>query len=230
MPTTMDVVQEYLVEKQSSLSGHRLFTLLNREDLTLDQAMAFVPSVAFWVFSFQDMIRINYDRVVDPKMAPLVQHHLDEDRGHDKWYLFDCKQLGYEIPSVDAVFGRVGQETRLASYEMMTEILNLTDDRMRVIILLTMEAAGHVFFGGVSETVHRLGGSERLKYLSRFHLDVEQNHAMFAEDGDVDDIGNLELSPALQKECFALADRVFAIVYRMLTDLADAVEARLQPS
>ena len=57
-----------------------------------------------------------------------------------------------------------------------------TDDRLRLVLVKTLESAGHVFFGRVAEVVERAGWSKLLKYFSFSHLEVEKNHQVFEDE------------------------------------------------
>jgi hypothetical protein len=224
----MKRVQDRIAVRQAELAGHTFFRYLLREDLALEVALRWTPSVAFWSLAFQDVLRLNGERVTDPKMIPIVRHHLVEDSGHDLWYLEDLTALGFKHPGLAELFDCRGpsRATRDSAYQVVSEVYRCNDDRLRVNLLLALEGAGHVFFGGVTSMVDRLGGTKRLKYFSRYHLEVEKDHDLFkAEGGDAEDVAAIELTPELEREALLQVDRVFEAVALMLSGFVLEIEA-----
>ena len=85
-------------------------------------------------------------------------------------------------PDVSWLFGERHTPTRDAAYALMSEVYRATDDRLRLVLVKTLESAGHVFFGRVAEVVERAGWSKLLKYFSFSHLEVEKNHQVFEDE------------------------------------------------
>jgi hypothetical protein len=78
--------------------------------------------LSFFVLSFQDMLRINAEKVRDPAYAHIVAAQRAGDAGHDHWFLNDLRRLGIE-PNVRWLFGRSHERTRDTAYEVISDDL-----------------------------------------------------------------------------------------------------------
>src|SRR6185312_10890845 len=105
------------------------------------------PRLAFWVMSFQDILRLNEQMVNDPVLKRIARHHRDEDLGHERWFLEDIAKLTGGPLTISALYGRASASTRDAAYQLITEVYRATDDRLRIVLVLVLESTGHVFFG-----------------------------------------------------------------------------------
>ena len=216
----MQSVQQYLVEKQAELAAHPFFGRLERSRGS-NQELAFASGLTFWVFTFQDVLRLNESRVTDPVLAEVARHHRAEDRGHDAWFLQDVELLDPTPRDVPWLFGKKQAHTRDAAYALMAEVFRATNDHVRIALLLTLESAGHVFFERVAEYVHATGMTDQLRYFSHHHLEVEKDHAMF--EGETKAVLESELPADVRAEALAMVDRC----YQAFTQLFDGLEARL---
>ena len=80
------------------------------------------------------------------------------------------------------LFGRYNTVTRDASYSLVSEVFHATDDGVRIVLLLTLESAGHIFFERIAAYLERNGHPAGLQYFSSKHLDVERNHQLLEEE------------------------------------------------
>src|SRR5690606_33487722 len=115
-----------------------------------------------------------------------ARHHRLEDAGHEKWFLHDKKYIGKlshepacNKNDVAWLYGKESQLTRDAAYSIMAEIYKADDEMLNIILLLTLESSGHVFFEKVVKQVKKTGQDKNLKYFSSSHLEVEMAHALF---------------------------------------------------
>ena len=126
---------------------------------------------------------------------------------------------------VEWLFGRHHACTRDAAYALVAEVFRVDDDRLRVPLLLTLEAAGHVFFGRVAQFVEHAGMGHALRYFSFSHLEVEHNHQVF--DNELDRrIAAMELGPAVRASAIALVDRCYDAFNAMFDGLVLAQQGR----
>lgn len=216
----MKRVGQYLAAKQHEIAAHPFFQRLERSRGS-QRELAFASGLTFWVFVFQDVLRLNEARVTDPALARVARHHRAEDQGHDVWFLQDLALLDPTPRDVRWLFGPKHVEARDAAYALMSEVFRATNDHVRVALLLTLESAGHVFFERIAEHVHAAGMTDELRYFSRHHLAVEKDHAMFEEGARAD--LEVELPEAVQAEVLAMIDRA----YLAFGQLFDSLEARL---
>jgi hypothetical protein len=204
-------VLSHIEGHQAAFGEHGFFRDLHDPD-----GLAFAPLLTFWVLVFQDVLRLNEVRAADASTAAVVREHRREDRGHDRWFLHDLDVLGQARPGIDDVFGYRHAATRDAAYALVAESFRV-DDALRVVLLLTLESAGHVFFGRVAAAVDHLGLGGELKYFSSHHLDVEQEHQVFDR--------GLEVAPDREAEAIAMVDRCYAAFTSMLDGLMPRVAA-----
>ena len=154
--------------------------------------------------------------------------HREEDAGHDAWFLADVAALGGAAPGARDLFGGDHAAVRDATYTLMAETLGAADERLRVVLLLTLEAVGHVFFERVSTLVDHLGRTEKLKYFSLHHYGVERDHHLFDEEHD-DDLGRIVLPRRVRAQAGALIGRTFAAFDSMFDGLLqDSVPSALR--
>jgi hypothetical protein len=204
----MKAVLQHISALQSRLAEHTLFDGF-RQERPLEEALAFAPRLAFWVMCFQDVLRLNAQRVQDPDFAVLMLRHRSEERDHDNWFFEDIEQLEGSPLTLQEQWSRAHERTRDASYALIAEVLRPLDDRLRMVLVLTLEATSHVFFTHASRFVEASGRASRLKYFSGHHMEAEEQHEVFEEQMEAY-LRSIELTPALREEAFALVDRLFA--------------------
>jgi hypothetical protein len=177
-------IQRHIRRRQVVFERHRLFAFLSRRpDVRLLSAIA--PVLTFWVMTFQDILRINHKRVVDPDIQRIAYHHKREDAGHDGWFLHDLALVDPGTHDVAWLFGNAHAEVREATFALAAELFRVEGDRLRLVLLLTLESTGHVFFRNMVSFVERSRCKTPLRYFSRSHLAVEEAHSMY--DSALDD-------------------------------------------
>ncbi len=202
----MKAVLQYISDRQSRFADHPFFDGF-RQERPLEQVLAFAPRLAFWVMCFQDVLRLNAQRVEDPEFAVLMLRHRSEERDHDNWFFEDIARLRGTPLTLHEQWSRTHECTRDASYALISEVLRPMDDRLRMVLVLTLEATSHVFFTHASRLVQT---SDRgLKYFSDHHMRAEEQHEVFEEQMEAY-LRAIELTPPLQEEAVALVDRLFA--------------------
>ena len=212
----MKLVLKEIASRQTEFENLPLFLRLDMSR-RLQDAMIFVPGMAFFVLTFQDILRLNEAKIIDPLLKQIAQHHRQEDLGHDHWFLNDLNALNFPC-DVARLFGDEFQVTRDISFEIVSEIFQASDDRVRIVLPLALEAMGHVLFNRAHAFFARSGCPVKLKYFSKEHLQIELDHQLF--DTEIDDrIQSIELSPVLRAEAIAMVNRAFDAVTRMVNYL-----------
>jgi hypothetical protein len=180
-----------------------------------------MPRMGFWIFTFQDILRLIEGRVQRQDMRAIASHIRRGDRGHDNWFVADLAHLGLAMPSLREAFASEHQAGRLASFSLVSEVFRATDDRLLVVLLLALESASYVFFDRMTQYLDHNGLGE-LRYFGRTHLDAELKHGIV--EAEMDRLVEESLSPdaSLQEEALALIDRVFDAFGRMFAPLAPA--------
>lgn len=79
----MGAVRQAIAGREAALSEHPFFHRLER-NAPFEAARTFAPQITFWVFVFQDVLRLNEVRVTDPTLLALVHQHGLEDSGHER--------------------------------------------------------------------------------------------------------------------------------------------------
>jgi len=138
----MKTIQAYIDSKQNEFMNHPFFTILEGLD-SIEEINYFVPELTFWAMTFQDILRLNEEKVKDPYLKKIARHHRLEDAGHEKWFLSDKKYLNQlsSEKSVDRddvawLFSKDSQLIRDAAYALMSEIFKSEDEAVNIALLL----------------------------------------------------------------------------------------------
>jgi hypothetical protein len=223
----MKLVEVYIAKKQAEFADHAFFPQLER-GLARPQMLSFAPDLTFWVMAFQDILRLNVQFTRDAEIRKIVRHHRAEDAGHDRWFLDDLALLKMPSPDVPWVFSKRHTPTRDAAYALVSEVFRTTDDRLRLVLIKTLESAGHIFFEHVAGVVERAGWSSTLKYFSFSHLQVEKKHEVF-ERQMMEKISAIQLPPRVRAQAEQLVDRCYAAFGAMFDALCTSEKEALEP-
>jgi thioredoxin reductase len=205
-----------------------LFRLLEQHG-TLEDIRTFIPTVTFFAFTFQDVLRLNEQRVSSEKLRGIVAQHRREDAGHETWLYRDMRKLGVE-QNIPSMFGKRYQVTRDTAFELVSEVYRASSDATRLAIPLALESTGDVFFEAVTGFFERAGVSEGLEYFSRRHWDVERGHSMFEGD-HAEQLRQLALTTLERDECIGAVERIVAALVRWAEDTHEQmIRARLPSS
>jgi len=178
----MKRIQAYTEQRGASLSKHAFLTTLQPRSDDAKQLLWFAPHLAFWVMSFQDLIRINAECIHDEALAEIASAHSREDVGHDIWYLRDIKRLGYSL-DLPWVYSDVCRAVRDAAYTIMAAALHADSDYSRLALLLAIEGAAHAGLGRVHTVLEEAGHAAAFEYFGDNHIQAEQDHELFASEG-----------------------------------------------
>lgn len=221
----MKQVEAYVAKRQAEFYEHAFFAE-ERLSAGLRSGLSFAPELTFWVMAFQDILRLNAVLTEDPKIRRIVRHHRAEDAGHDRWFLDDLASMQVPAPDVRWLFSERHAPTRDAAYALMSEVYRTTDDRLRLVLVKTLESAGHVFFGRVAAAVERAGLTKTLKYFSFSHLEVEKNHQVFEEE-IARTVSAIRLEAKARTEAKHLVDRCYAAFGAMFDAICETESRQL---
>jgi hypothetical protein len=214
----MKLIQLHIARKQAEFTRHPFFAQLEA-GMAFPEALSFAPGLTFWVMAFQDVLRLNERFTLDPELRKIARHHRAEDSGHHHWFLDDLENIGANDNDIRWLFGKQHADTRDAAYALMAEVYRASDDRLRLVLLMTLESAGHVFFERTARVVERVGKSGALKYFSFSHLEVEKSHEVFEKEL-AKKIDAIYLGPELREEAEAMVDRCYAAFDSMFEALS----------
>lgn len=229
----MKIIQDYIDSKQQEFMEHPFFEILDQLN-SLEELSYFVPELTFWAMTFQDILRINEERVTDPYLKKVARHHRLEDAGHEKWFLQDKKYM--EAVSTDAsrdtndvswLYSKETQLTRDAAYAILAEVYKADDEILNIALLLTIESSGHVFFEKVAKQAKKTGEDKNLKYFSTSHLEVEMAHALFEEEMERTLFAK-QISPNTRRNALKMVDRCYDAFNKMFDGLIIACNRRLE--
>jgi hypothetical protein len=217
----MKSIRRAIEEGQKKFSALPFFKRLERPG-SLEDARTFIPALTFFVVVFQDVLRLNEERMQDPSLRAVAREHRSEDDQHEQWFLKDLERLSLAV-DVRWVFSPAHAATRDASYAIMSEVFRAKDDYARLALILVLEATGEVFFERVPRYMEETGlGGIVLEYFSHMHAAVEKGHALFEAKVRAL-LDEMKLSPAMAREGLAMAERTFAA----MTSMVQAFEARI---
>ncbi|WP_028388447.1 hypothetical protein [Legionella fairfieldensis] len=230
----MKTIQAYIDSKQQEFVNHPFFDLLTRLN-SLEEISYFIPELTFWAMTFQDILRLNEERVSDPYLKKVARHHRLEDAGHEKWFLHDKKYIGSLCGAKSScsrddiawLYSKESQTTRDAAYAIMAEIYKIDNELVNIALLLTLESSGHVFFEKVAKQVKKTGEDKNLRYFSSKHLDVEMAHALF-EDEMESKLLAIEAPVNVRRDALKMIDRCYEAFDKMFSGLVLACNRRLE--
>jgi hypothetical protein len=223
----MKSVHKYLSQKQAKFAQHPFFERV-AESKSLDELGPFAQRMAFWVQSFQDILRLNEARVISPDLRHFARCHRDEDSGHNEWFMSDLNVMSSGEPSICLLYSSEHRPTRDASYALISEVFQARNDYERIALLLTLESTAHAFFEHVADFSERAGYSGVLKYFSNHHLIAEQSHQSFDEQNMEAYIDSIQLTQDEEKGIFEMIDRAYEAFTTMFDDFAVTLERRVK--
>ncbi len=228
----MNTIETYIEAKQQEFMHHPFFSTLSRLK-NLEEISYFIPELTFWAMTFQDILRLNEEKVSDPYLKKIARHHRLEDAGHEKWFLHDKKYLANLFQNnackkndIAWLYSKETQITRDAAYTIMAEIYNTEDERVNIALLLTLESTGHVFFEKVADQVKSTGKDKKLKYFSSSHLEVELAHALFEEKME-EKLFAIKMPIPIRRATLKMIDRCYNAFNKMFDGLLEACNRRL---
>lgn len=214
--TKMSDVQAVIEARRRQLDQKPLWRALDSSS-NVDDVRAIAPQGAFYVFGFQDMLRLTQELVVDPELREIATNLRGEDAGHEDWFVWDLGQLGLELDAV-WLFGEEHRVTRDVTYGLIGQLLRAEDDRVRVVFPLVLEAAGSLFFRRVVALLHRAGFDRPLRYFARSHQEAEEEHDIFSDAGSAT-LAGISFDPVSHEAAVQLVHACFDYFERFMDHL-----------
>ncbi|NES73240.1 MAG: hypothetical protein F6K24_52655 [Okeania sp. SIO2D1] len=134
---TIEDIQNIIEDRQKKLESQSLFKSLDNSS-HINDLRAIAPHFYFFVFAFQDMLRLTHNLISDSAVKKVATSLIAEDAGHEQWYLFDLEQLNC-TRDVPWLFGVTHQPVRDFVYQLIGDLLHINDDRIRIIFPLVLE-------------------------------------------------------------------------------------------
>jgi hypothetical protein len=184
---------------------------------SLEEVRRFVPQLHFFVYSFQDMLRLSHELMEDPELREIARKAREGDAGHEQWFAFDVAALDCER-DVRWILGPEHRVTRDVSYALLSELLHASDDRVRMVFPLVLEASASVFFFRVIDLIERAGFKGELRYFARHHQQVESEHDFYTESTS-EALDAISYEPAAYEAALTLVRRSFDHLTRFAAHL-----------
>ncbi|WP_434427850.1 hypothetical protein [Nannocystis pusilla] len=219
----MQHVRSHLKHRADQFARHPFFALL-RPTSELRHALAFARGLSFWVYVFQDVIRLNADLARERRLRALLARHCEEDRGHEQWFHADLLEIFGAPVALDELFAPEFADARAGALAIAAEVFRLSDDRLRVVLVDALEAAASVGFTRFAAHVRASGFVGRLQYFDGRHLAVEDDHELHDERVERE-LDAIRFDEAERAEAVALIDRVFAAFAQIFTALMPSMVA-----
>ena len=173
---TFGQVFDFIDTLGEDFSQQKLITRIRQFD-KIDITMLF-KLVCFHIFTFQDIIRIISNKTALQPYKNLLTSHYMEDKGHQVWYLNDCKKMDINMDA-DLIFSDMLNELRDCSYAMINEVLNAKDDLILAAISFYLEETGDYFFPQMKEYLEKFKPEMQYEFFGARHLDAENSHEIF---------------------------------------------------
>jgi hypothetical protein len=206
-------VKRVIDRHRAAMVEHPFLTRLEA-GATLEQFRRMLPRLAFFVFSFQDVLRLTRELSEEPELKRIAATFEVEDKGHDRWYLRDL--------DVNWVFSEEHAVARTVGYRIVSEILSARDDRIRLAVVLSLEAVGREFFVRVSSLAARLGLADGLQYCSGKHLAAELGHGVFTQEGQAR-VSALLIPEEFAENVLIAVERTFGAMALLAADIDRAM-------
>jgi hypothetical protein len=127
------------------------------------------------------------------------------------------------------LYSREHAPTREASYVLLSEVFRGRNDYERIALLLTVESAAQVFFERIANFSERRGYSNRLQYFSNHHLNAEESHESFEQDGEAY-FNEIRLTQDEEKGIFEMIDRAYEAFTAMFDNFEPKLKSRVPVS
>lgn len=227
-PLTLGAVEQLIARRRDELIiGHDFMRRLEGE-AKLTSLRRLLPRLAFFTFAFQDMLKVAREGCTDPVLAPIVASLEEGDRGHDRWYVEDLKELGIELDA-HALFGADYEIGRRVSYGLISLLNGAASDHERLALLLSLEAAAREFFIRVPGFAQRAGLTRELRYFGGTHLEAEEAHEVFTAEAQ-ETLDALPVPEHARQAVSEIVEKTFALLLLLAGDLASAMEGSRPPA
>jgi len=185
----MRKVLDQIAEKKEAFRRAPFLTFLRDRALSPAERLVFVPVAAPFVMAFADLNNLVLHRpeANDP-LESLLNVHSREDGSHFRLYLDDLVTLGFDLQlRYTEAIRRLWAAERPAvrrTCHVLTALLATATPRLRVLVVLAIEATGSVAFAAFREVADELQATTglKLRYFGRRHEALETGHLMGAPD------------------------------------------------
>jgi hypothetical protein len=212
---TMKEVLAAISEKKRAFARMPFFAFLGDDRLAPEERLAFLPCMAHWVMSFADLNKyfLRAEAGGD-QYQERVNVYSREDDDHWLLYLEDFRKLGFDRSQTAAdwlkfLWGDETRANRLLSYRIARMAMGATSVQ-KIAIVEAMEEAANVFFPltvRLAGQLQQQAGVE-LRYLGRFHSDLEAEHT---GAGDHASLADIEMDEETRRGALEMVGEIFRL-------------------
>ena len=202
---------DHIAHRTTSYANLAVFQAFAEDRIPLDLFPLFFMEEAMVTRFFQDFIWASTAIEGDDALADFARQHRRVDSGHYRWTARDLEVAGLPPLTLERCFALEALGTRIQLARILACFHDAGRDT-RLTILAALESAGTVTLGTLFGYAERHGLADRLLYLGRAHLRVEERQVasitaiaadLFARD---------------EARLHALVDTVFDELSRMFED------------
>ena len=202
---------ETIARHTDSYARLPVFRAFAEDRIPLERFPRFFMEEAMVTRFFQDFIWASTEITGDDPIAAFARQHRRVDSGHYRWTARDLEIAGLPPLTLETCFALEMLGTRIQLARILA-CFHDADRDTRLTLLAALESAGTVTLGTLFGYAERHGLADRLLYLGRAHLRVEERQvasitSVAAELFTRDDVRLL-----------ALVDTVFDALSRMFED------------
>jgi hypothetical protein len=226
----MKNILDFIEEQKREFSQLPFFQYLRDESIDPRQRLSWAPWIAPFAMNFGDLNKYVFrQEPATDEIQRLINIHTHEDANHWLWYLEDLEKLGFN-PSLKysdmlrLTWSKKTEKSRLICNKIALLYKPLTDSFLRLAIIETIEAAGHVNLSLVSEVSKQLQSITKLnyRYFGPSHFAVETGHSIGIENFE-NVIASVELSEETRQQAFVLVEQVFELFTEMVQELMENI-------
>ena len=216
---TMADINAVIADENHLLQAHPFLQRIPRADI--EEIRELAAQLTFWIFSFQDVVRLAGSLITHELLASFAQTHMDEDDGHDVWFLNDVARLGV-TRDLRWAFAPAQAPVRDVSYRILSEVFQAPCDHARIAVSISLDKIGGSFFALIVERLEAIGHSDGLQFFARSHLEIEAAHEIFDAETEAR-FERIELT----KADYDAAVRTTRRIYAAMAEMADHLDARM---
>ena len=184
---------------------------------------AVAKNLTFYVLAFQDIIRLAANHVYNPMLSDLLKSHYQTCKDYEQGYLDDLDTLS-ETPTVSFLFSSSQQLVRDVAYNLIAGILRTETDMQRTALVLSLEAAGEIFFQGFIAAFEQQNQHHSLKYFNRQHPALILSQSL-TEQVWQNKLAAIPVSLTELELCEKTIDQVFAQMNTLANHLLNDIHA-----
>ena len=197
-----------------------VFRAFAEDRIPLDLFPRFFLEEAMVTRFFQDFIWASTDIAGDDAIAAFARQHRRVDSGHYRWTARDLEVAGLPPLTLESCFALESLATRIQLARILA-CFHDADRTTRLTVLAALESAGTVTLGTLFGYAERHGLADRLLYLGRAHLRVEERQV-----ASITSIA-AELFARDDARLHAHVDTVFDALSRMFADAGQRLYGEL---